>query len=82
MHYADMPYFNKHCGLRGNIWKYLILNIDFNSSETNIAHKRIRLKNKRYNRPVLYPWTIAKIIIFISQILSPVKDLSLERRLL
>ena len=31
IHYADVPHFNKECGLRGNISKYLILNIDLMS---------------------------------------------------
>lgn len=46
IHYANAPCFNKQCVLSGNISKYLILNIDFILSQTNITHKRIRLKKQ------------------------------------
>lgn len=49
IHYADVPHFNKECGLRGNMSKYLILNIDLISPEKNITHKRLKKQKVKQN---------------------------------
>ena len=48
IHYADVPHFNKECGLRGNMSKYLILNIDLISPEKNITHKRLKKQKVKH----------------------------------
>ena len=55
IHHADVPHFNKECGLRGNVSKYLILNIDLISPEKNITHKRLKKQKIKQNSIVYTP---------------------------
>lgn len=82
IHYADVPHFNKECGLRGNISKYLNLNIDLISPEKKYNPQKIKETKDKAELYHIYPWTVRTTIFFISDILSLVKNLDLERRLL